>query len=452
MRLDEKLDDFSNETIKNSLIYKSAKNIRAYTLSKIQNKTISNIFYSMLLLVISILFISLSLPQFANDKIGIGFIIIICNLLFILYAGLSKDFKFKFNIIDLLVIIFFLTLIISTFNSYFIKASLIGFSKYSLYISFYFLVKFTLLNSNKQLMFNFWILLLFTACTVSAIGIYQYFIGIPPLATWEDPGLTTHTRAYSTLGNPNLLGGHLALFLPISLILSVEKKLNPILRIFLFGAAIVFLICIIFTGSRGAYIGTGAGLLSGFLIFINSGIKKKNKVSLICLSLLLLSLILIFMFPMARERIASVFSFWDYSTNVYRLNVWSACLQLLKDNFIFGIGPGNYTFILGYGLYMNSAYNALGAYNVFLEIAVETGILGLFIFSLILLVSFLKLHVLYWDNGDKKYIFSLGIFISILILLTHGMVDTVFFRPQIFIPFWFLLASIDKLNNELKQI
>ena len=152
---------------------------------------------------------------------------------------------------------------------------------------------------------------------------------------------------------------------------------------------------------------------------------------------------------MARERIASVFSFWDYSTNVYRLNVWSACLQLLKDNFIFGIGPGNYTFILGYGLYMNSAYNALGAYNVFLEIAVETGILGLFIFSLILLVSFLKLHILYWDG---KYIFSLGIFISILILLTHGMVDTVFFRPQIFIPFWFLLASIDKLNNELKQI
>ena len=150
------------------------------------------------------------------------------------------------------------------------------------------------------------------------------------------------------------------------------------------------------------------------------------------------------MFPILRERITSIFSFWNYSSNIYRLNVWSACLQLLKDNFIFGIGPGNNTFILGYGLYMHSAYNALGAYNIFLEIAVETGILGLFVFSLILLASLIKIHALYWD---QQYIFSLGIFIAMLTLLIHGMVDTVFFRPQIFIPFWFLLASIAKLDN-----
>jgi len=39
----------------------------------------------------------------------------------------------------------------------------------------------------------------------------------------------------------------------------------------------------------------------------------------------------------------------------------------LKDNFLIGIGTGNTTFRLVYGLYMVTGFDALGAYNIYLD-------------------------------------------------------------------------------------
>ncbi len=449
--LNKALDVWSDKIIKNSILRKALfipTNLLAFSS---QYKFFSRIIYISLIVSIGILFGSLSLPQFASDRFGIGLMILFCFSIFAINIY-TNNFFFKFNSIDFLLLAFLFIACISTFSSYFFKESLVGLFKYLVYFLWYLLIKGLLLNSSKKNFIGLWNVLIVIATITSSIGIYQYIIGVEPLATWEDPTSDSlHTRVYSTLGNPNLLAGYLIGILPISIAMQFEKKISLLNRLLNFLSSIIILLCLIFTGSRGAYLGLFAGLGFSLIVCVNylgNKLKKKKRVVAFCglfALLIIISSAVLFLFPVVAERISTIFTLRENTSNSYRVNVWLSCLQMLKDNWLIGIGPGNSTFRLAYGLYMISGFDALAAYNIFLEIAIELGIVGFLIFSLIVLISFLKLHALFWN---EKNIFALGIFISIVSLLTHGVFDTVFFRPQVFIPFWFLLASIGKIESE----
>ena len=317
----------------------------------------------------------------------------------------------------------------------------------------HFFLKINLIRLPAKALNCFWLFIFFLAVIASAIGIYQYFIGVEPLATWEDPeSEDIHTRVYSTLGNPNLLGGYLLFVLPIGIGLIFANK-NILMKILLTSGSFLIFLCLIFTGSRGAYLGLVS--LVGFSVVVFIFQSSLSKIGAYCnkpLRFIVLLLILIgagiltlYLFPMIQERLLTIFTLREHSSNNYRVNVWLSSLEMLKDNWLFGVGVGNNTFKEAYGAYMVSGFDALAAYNIFLEIAVESGIFGLVLFVLIILVSFLKLHRLFWINGN---LFSFWLFLALSGTLVHGMVDTIFFRPQIFILFWFLLASIGKLEGE----
>ena len=441
------LDTWCNKTITNSLLGRLISFISSLISSCTQNK-INSFLSKLLIFSICILFISLSLPKFANDRFGIGLIIIFCFFIFLFYVFSNKHLIFTFNTIDFCILSFLAIAVVSTFSSYFFKESFIGLLKYIVFFLWYFMIKAIILNCSKKTFLNLWGVLCLCGIITAIIGIYQYIIGVEPLATWEDPSQENlHTRVYSTLGNPNLLAGYLLLFLPINLILTFEYK-NNFLKLFSLAGAALILICLILTGSRGGYIGLIFSFLLSILVLFNYFIFQKNKKSTITLSLLAITaliLFLTFMFPVIGERMLTIFTFREHSSNNYRLNVWIACLKMLKDNWLFGIGPGNNTFRLAYGLYMISGFDALAAYNIILETAIETGIIGALVFISIFLLAFFKLHYLFWQ---KKSFFALAVFISLISILTHGMVDTVFFRPQIFVPFWFLLASLGKIESK----
>ena len=113
-----------------------------------------------------------------------------------------------------------------------------------------------------------------------------------------------------------------------------------------------------------------------------------------------------------------------------------------------GIGVGNQNFREIYGLYMKTGFDALSAYNIFLEIAVESGIFALIAF-LGFLVTLVKNAVKFiFKSEDVKNVIlvSAGI-ISVCAVCVHGMVDTVFFRPQIQFVFWTLVAIISNLSD-----
>ena len=434
------LDKWSDKAIKES-IFGNLRFVK-YFLPE-QNKILD----SALTVTLIVLFISLALPQFANDRFGIGIIILICFFFFLLNQNLLKC---NFNIIDFLIIVFLLIATISTFSSFFFRESLNGLIKYFLFFLSYFIFKCTLLNSSQNKLIFLFYSLFTCAIAVSLIGIYQYVIGVEPLATWEDINSENiHSRVYSTLGNPNLLAGYLLPLLPFGIILPFKVKSSLFFKFLSITSSIIIFACIIFTGSRGGYIGLMASTLVGLSAYLISLFKSQNKrFSLFFLWIILavLILIIVFLFPVFTERLSTIFTLRGHSSNSYRVNVWLSCLKMLRDNWIIGIGPGNNTFRLSYGLYMTSGFDALAAYNIFLEFAIETGFLGCLTFISIFLISFLKLHYIFWSKGD---LMALGLSISLIAILIHGMFDTIFFRPQVFIPYWFLTAAIARLECEI---
>ncbi|GIW23293.1 MAG: hypothetical protein KatS3mg068_2300 [Candidatus Sericytochromatia bacterium] len=77
-----------------------------------------------------------------------------------------------------------------------------------------------------------------------------------------------------------------------------------------------------------------------------------------------------------------------------------------------------------YPLYMFSSFTALSAYNIFLETAVETGIIGLLIFCLMLFSHFFRaLWILISNLGYENKIVSLSCLVGLSGLIVQGLFD-----------------------------
>jgi putative inorganic carbon (HCO3(-)) transporter len=150
-----------------------------------------------------------------------------------------------------------------------------------------------------------------------------------------------------------------------------------------------------------------------------------------------------------RHRFLSIFAMRNDSSNSFRFNVYHSSLDMLKDNWLLGIGVGNKNFREIYGLYMKTGFDALSTYNVFLEIAVESGIFALvaFLGFLVELVKNAINFILKSTNNEQIIFISVSV-ISILAVMFHGFVDTIFFRPQIQFMFWTFVAVISTLIKE----
>ena len=122
------------------------------------------------------------------------------------------------------------------------------------------------------------------------------------------------------------------------------------------------------------------------------------------------------------------------------MNVWMGVFDMVRDNWLIGVGIGNTAFRKMYSLYMLSGFEALGAYNVFLEVLAEMGIIGLVAF-LWLLLAFVARNMDTFQRGQgAERWWAAAIIAAFAGTFVMGMVDTVFYRPAIQLQFWLLLA------------
>lgn len=366
----------------------------------------------------------------------------------------------EFTVFDIPVFVYVAVAFISVaFSSYFMP-SLKGFAKMLTYFSSY--IVFTNIFSGKISK----IYLLFGALAIaggleSLVGLYQKFAGVEALATWQDPNAVMAgremSRVYGTLVpfNPNLLAGYLLPVLPVAFGLGILTwlKKNFYWSIPFFGFSITTLVCIVLTGSRGAYIAVAmmalvVYLIAGHIIWNDFRENKYFKLLiggwlLAGVGSILLVLVAFLSMPVLQDRVMSIFTLRGNSSNSFRINVYMASFEMFKDNWLIGIGPGNTTFRLVYGLYMITGFDALGTYCVPLEIAVEMGIIGLLAFGWLVLAMF---------SNSAKIITShklLEVKILVAIILTaivgmfgQGLVDTIWYRPQVHVIFWMLVAAL----------
>ncbi|MEN9217010.1 MAG: IctB family putative bicarbonate transporter [Gloeomargarita sp. HHBFW_bins_162] len=298
------------------------------------------------------------------------------------------------------------------------------------------------------------IVYLLVALVVAAVGLRQWFFGAEALATWIDPEspLAGTTRVYSFLKNPNVLAAYLLPGVGMSLgcLLAWRTWAQRLLALTL---VVVLTSCLILTGSRGGWLGLVAvygsfALMVGWgwwqwsghrpwwqrvLLWVGAGLVLVMVVALLGRS------------ERLRLRFVSIFAGRADSSNNFRINVWAAVVAMIRDHPWLGIGPGNRAFNLIYPLYQRPNFNALGAYSVPLEVAVESGLLGLAAFlaltATIVRRSWVNLSA--WMRKPVPQTFLLmGILAGLVGTMTHGLVDTLWFRPQIQILWWFGVALV----------
>jgi putative inorganic carbon (HCO3(-)) transporter len=149
--------------------------------------------------------------------------------------------------------------------------------------------------------------------------------------------------------------------------------------------------------------------------------------------------------PPLRDRVASIFVGRGDSSNNFRINVWMAVIEMIKDHPFLGIGPGNVAFNQVYPRYQQVGFNALSAYSVFLEILVETGAIGLFCFLWLLLTTlsqgWRRIQALRKLRSREGF-WLMAAVATLAGMLAHGMVDTVWYRPQVSTLWWMTMALI----------
>ncbi|CAN5623769.1 IctB family putative bicarbonate transporter [soil metagenome] len=402
-----------------------------------------------------VLFAILALPMFKDDKDALAIIAMSGFALWIFGYLLGGKESRHASATDVLVLVFFAINVVAACASHYFIPALFGLRKIVIYICSYFYFTSILHNSPKRKLLLV-SLLVMAAVVESLVGFDQFRNHVQPLATWEDPSVETQgTRIFSWLGNPNLLAGYLIPIGPLAFALGFSALTSGrfLLAIPPLVAGAIISVAIVLTGSRGGYLAIGAaGATISLMAVARFWIAKPKArvfIVLLCVVLPILLLLGLHFVPSFEQRVTSIFAGREHSSNSYRINVWNASWRMFLDNWWIGIGPGNQVFRLAYGLYMVSGYDALGTYCVPLEVAVECGIVGLIAFALLLVSLFARAHISFWSvNPDQSTRLSLeqwltaGAIAALVGLLAQGMVDTVFYRPQVQFIFWLAVALI----------
>ncbi len=364
--------------------------------------------------------------------------------------GQTQGLSLRVTPIHLLLLLYWGIATVATALSPVKKAAATGLVKLTLYLLFFALMA-RVLRSPR---IRSWLitLLLLVSQIVSVYGLRQWFFGAKALATWVDPTSTSAklTRVYSYLGNPNLLAGYLipAVVLSLAAFFAWQRLLPKAL------AAIMFVVnsaCLVLTFSRGGWIGYVVCLFvfSVLLVYwysVQLPAKWRRWAMPVVLggSAGVFLLAVLFVEPV-RDRVASIFVGREDSSNNFRINVWSSVVDMIRDRPILGIGPGNNAFNKIYPLYMRPRFSALSAYSIFLEVAVETGLIGFSCFLWLLVVTFnqgiQQLHRLR-TLANRDGFFLIAAIAAMSGMLAHGFVDTVWYRPEVSTLWWLMVAII----------
>lgn len=406
------------------------------------------------LIFASIMLVFLASTVMSSDVIG--FIALITVFLTVVKILTKPDETLSCRGYELWLLAYFMIVIISLAGSTLFHLSLKGFFKTFTYMAFYFSLMQYLKNNKSKIPYLLGAIGLCVSFE-AVVGFLQNFSHVEEISGWQDVSSLNPeevmTRVYGTLKpfNPNLLGGYFVAGIPALYGLSAYFLADRKYKLSIVGVVLALLstLTLFLTGCRGSYIGMMVIFCSMFAVSAKYLWKNYKTIYLSVVgAVVAFATSAILLVSSLRARVLSIFAMRQDSSNSFRFNVYHSSVEMFKDNWLLGIGVGNQNFREIYGLYMKTGFDALSAYNIFLEIAVESGI-----FALIAFVGFLinlvknSVQFILKSENTKAVILVATAGISICAVCIHGFVDTVFFRPQIQFVFWTMVAIAGTLTS-----
>ena len=381
------------------------------------------------------------------DRGGLGLLISACSVLWLVWCLSAPPSSKPLGAINYWLLAYLALALLATGFSPVPAAAAKGLFKLLSYLGVYALMR-RLLDEAPRWWDRLLAGLLLGELITAVIGLRQLYGDTTELARWADPNSVADgtQRIYSSLENPNLLAGYLIPILPLALVALLRWR-SPWLRLFALTSFLLGAVAMLFTYSRGGWIGMvlalavlGLLLLLRFSRLLAAPLKRWLPPLIIAFVVLALVVAAVKVEPL-RVRLMSMAAGREDSSNNFRINVWLAAIEMIQDRPWLGIGPGNTIFNLIYPLYQQPRFTALSAYSVPLELAVETGIPGLLaVFGL--LITSLKIGFSQIYRDLFLSLPCLGAIAALVGLAGHGFVDTIFFRPEVQISGWFVLATL----------
>jgi O-antigen ligase len=362
-----------------------------------------------------------SVPLFLHFTDFLAFFLLFYFIInYLISKRITKDPLFK-NFL-----FFFLSLFISTFYSY---DKFFSFFHILMFFNSYLIYRFILDNLEKRennIKIFIWTYLIFLFFNI-IIGVFQLFFGYVPLLGKEfmEVYKFEFKRIRGVFVHGNSLGGIIALTIPpyLSFYFSKEFKNTSLqLKIMYFCFSFLLLFALFFTYSRNSLISSILGVL--FFFFIYSWKIKKFEIFFKYLFLFLFSLLFIifaskFIFEKVYERILSIFRpFEDISFQV-RIHYWVNSLKTFLKHPIFGIGISQF-------IYMPYAFLVIIPHNLYIQLLLETGIIGFFSFFLLIgtIMKFLLECIKKSESHEKYFWLPFGLFGSWITFLNHNLLDS----------------------------
>lgn len=238
-------------------------------------------------------------------------------------------------------------------------------------------------------------------------------------------GAALEVGRYTAAGlNPNDLGAMLALAIPMAWLLANDPT-APTWRRLLNGAYIPSgLAAILLTGSRGALIIAAVALTIIPLTIWRLG--SRTQLLVVVTGAVTAALSLAIVPDSTWTRLASVSEEIESGSFGHRSAIWETGIDIFLDHPFTGVGAGDFPAAVAPTL-----GSARAAHNAFLAVAVEQGLIGLALFSSLIIVA--VVHSLRGPPSAKS--FTLVLCVTLIVLLLPGNRD--YFKPT-----WFVLGLL----------
>ena len=340
---------------------------------------------------------------------------------------LTKKFRLVRNPLNIPIAAFLVAAAIGVIMAVDFKHSLKGYTTLGWMSIFFLFVN----NVKDETQFKRLIRILIIITTIAgAYGIFQHFTRI------DFFGSVKHLpRSPGFFDSPQTFGNYILLVLPVVISLFFYSKTRREKR-WLQLSGLIILTAIIFTYGRAVWL----GLISG-LIFM--AILRSKRLLLLVIAGIIACSIFILIFPSSQFARRVVGTLKSKRPLADRTEFWEGSLRIIRDYPITGLGWEG--FRLAYPRYKppEGRYLVCHAHNNFIDMAVDSGLLGLGIF-IWLLVTIYKVGFHIFKELEDGYFKGIawGFLGSFTAFLIAGLSQYNFGDSEVVMLFYFLLGMV----------
>lgn len=270
------------------------------------------------------------------------------------------------------------------------------------------------------------------AVLVSGIGVAQKFLGVVADSIWSDPDEFPELkiRVYSTLVNPNILGGYLVLVIAYCSAFFHVLKQHRLTRWGCLALGLLAALCLLYTYSRGNWLACGFSLLIFALFYCHKAIIPIVGAGAAAVVIGGQAVV---------HRLASITSGEDTSAAL-RLAYLEGTQAMIEEH-PWGVGWFGYRFAFpDYNFYLDDKNVIMyHCHNMFLNVWAELGYPG-FLCFLTILVIFIYNAARLSCRGKTPWLQAMGTgyVLAASGLIIGGLTDHIYFNTQMGMLFWFL--------------